>query len=263
MDGEIVLVAPATPDRLIGIRGYLRLRHAALGKYSAISIKRRKIIAAMNGYERLEGPKLLARGKRHRLIKLDRDPRTGRGDRERQCYELRHRFHMAGGKPVIAPPDIDDRGAAAVIGGVHAHEVALNEASMQRLHPIAAVHIGCARKGPVIERAVGCRFKDMRAVHPAIELDRLPAPIAVGHTHDGKTGKAIIKGDADLFFNLPTRSPSQEMKRAFAMDVLHALAARIHERKIIDMLAVHPNRLAGLEIGKRHAPLLHDDATAQ
>ncbi len=103
----------------------------------------------------------------------------------------------------------------------------------------------------------------MRAVHPTLQPDRLPACIAVGHTHDCKTGKAIIKGDADLFLNLLTRASSQQMTRALAMDVLHALAARIHERKIIDMLALHPNRLAGLEIGKRHAPLLRDDATAQ
>ena len=142
--GEITLIAPGTPDRLVGRRGHLRLSHPALGEKFAISVERREIIAAMNGHEGLEGRKALARRQRRRVIAFDRDARTGCRHRERQRKEPRHCFDMADRQSAIAPPDIHHRRAAAIVRCIHAHEVALIEARTQRLHPVPAILMRCA-----------------------------------------------------------------------------------------------------------------------
>ena len=63
-DGEVALIAPAAPDRLVGGGRNFRLRHPALGENLAVGVERREEIAAMNGHEGLERREALARRKR-------------------------------------------------------------------------------------------------------------------------------------------------------------------------------------------------------
>ena len=93
----------------------------------------------MSGYKGLEGGEPLARRNLNCAIAFHREPRTRPRHGEGERKKLRHRLDMPDGKPVIAAPDIHNWGASAVIGGIHAHEIALVESGTRLLHPIAPI----------------------------------------------------------------------------------------------------------------------------
>ena len=73
------------------------------------------------------------------------------GDRKKDV--LRRELEVADREPDVAPPDVDDRRAAAIIGGVHAQVVLLAKAPRNRKHPVRPLLVGAALVGP--ERGLG------------------------------------------------------------------------------------------------------------
>ena len=81
----------------------------------------------MNGHERVGGRETPAGRQGELGIALDREARLGCADAQRQTQEPRLRFDVSDGKPDVATPYVHDRRPASVVGGIHAHEVALLE----------------------------------------------------------------------------------------------------------------------------------------
>src|SRR5262245_59009647 len=101
----------------------------------------------MNGHERLGRRETLAGSQGELGIALDRNTRLGCADAQRQTQEPRLRLDVSDGEPDIATPDVHDRRAAAVVGGIHAHEIPLLESGRCALHPVAPVLVTGAAEG--------------------------------------------------------------------------------------------------------------------
>jgi len=86
------------------------------------------------------------------------------------------------------------------------------------------------------------------AIHPACDADRRWSDVAIGDAYEREAGKALVKDYADLLLDPFICEPAQDMARAPAMPVVHAIAALVAKGKAIDARAVRkPQRLARLE----------------
>jgi hypothetical protein len=101
----------------------------------------------MDGHKRVGGRETLAGSQGELGIALDSDARLGCANAQRQTQEPRLRLDVSDREPDIATPDVHDRRPAPVVGGIHAHEVALLESGRCALHPVAPVLVTGATEG--------------------------------------------------------------------------------------------------------------------
>ena len=259
-DGEVALVAPRAPGGLEGGRRRLR-RGDAFGLHEvAVEGERGEVIAGVRAQERAFGGQRLAGRKRDGLRALHGDARALGGPAHGQVKRARHGFDMADGQADVAPPDIGDRRAAAVVRRVHAQRVALVEVVAERLHPVAAVFVRGAGEAPEAARRIR---QFMRRRPPAGHVDRLRAGVAVAHLHQGQARGLFEEGHRDLFLDALLRHAGEDVAQAGAMArVAHRLALLAIERKGIDGAAVlQQQHFTGLERRQRLA--LVGDTRAQ
>ena len=98
----------------------------------------------MNGQKRLQRLQALSGLERGWFLQLDVQLRAGVRDCDRQRDELRCELYVSDGQPGIAAPDVDHWSAAAIVGSIHSHVVALLEARIERPYPVAPVLEGGA-----------------------------------------------------------------------------------------------------------------------
>ena len=249
VDGELPAIAPGAPDRRIARLGDRRGGDAARRHDPAIGVERAEMIALMRHHEKRRQRQGRAGREERGLVAGDADPRPARLPRDRERDEARDDIDMADREPDVAPPHRGDGGAAAVIRGVHAHEVALAEPRGDRLHPIAAIGIRGAREAP---RAVGMREQIVRCGVPAGDCERRRAGIAIGDVEQGEPGIRIEEGDRDALLDIAPGGAAEMMDLAAAVRAGNRLAALIDQQEAIDdALIIEPDRLARLHRGER------------
>jgi hypothetical protein len=200
-------------------------------------------------------------GLRHVAAQRDIDgiPHRLHGQRD----EPRLKGEVANGDADVAPPHVHDGRAPAVVGGVHAHEVALLETALHGLHPVVPVGMGGAGVSPVPARVAWRGSQTVGGGHPGIDGDGLVARVGVGH---------VQQRDARVFVE---QRDNEALLQAFgrAADEAQALAGAEHgrgparlgllHREARDGAALHDDVLAGVEAGQRKglsAEQAHDTA---
>jgi hypothetical protein len=121
----IPLVAPRTPDGLIRSLGRTRRRQSARTHHAAVEVQHAEVVTAVRRYQRLRCLKGLPRLQRapERRCHGHNDAAVAVLDRQR--HYLWRGFDVSDRKTRFASPDIDDRGSAAIVRGIHAHEIVL------------------------------------------------------------------------------------------------------------------------------------------
>src|SRR6185369_9898888 len=164
---EFALVTPGTPDRRKGRLRRLGRSDTFLREKFPVLGERREMIAGVRDQEGAVGVDGLTRRQRYGLRAFDGNARARRGLAHRQIEQPRQRLQVSHREAYVAAPDVGHWNAAAIVGRGHAESVALVEARLQRLHPVASVFMRGAGKTPEATRCIG---EFMGRIAPACEL---------------------------------------------------------------------------------------------
>ena len=101
------------------------------------------MIAAVHAHESARGVEARTGRQRKGALRAQRQFRVAVAlAAHRQRHQFRRQFHVADREPEVASPDVEDRSAAAVVGIVHAEEVAARVAGFKRQQPVGTAFVG-------------------------------------------------------------------------------------------------------------------------
>src|SRR5471030_2351640 len=173
---------------------------------------------------------------------------------DRQRDFLGHHFQVADGEPAVAPPDIDDGRAAAIIGARHAHEVGLPEAGLHRLDPVAPVRVAAAGIRPEAAVAVVPVLDVEGAVAPALDVACRARAVAIHHLVDRAARVAIEQADAHGLFPAVGAAARHRQAAAGAMHAGDRLHVAAHQRVALDAPAVRRDEEFAAVVAGQAAP---------
>ena len=140
---ELAAIAPRAPDRLERVLRRRRNLQALMLHERGVGAQRGEMIAAVHAHESARGVEARTGRQRKGALRAQRQFRVAAAlAAHRQRHQFRRQFNVADRQADVATPNVDDRRAAAVIGTVHAEEVAARVAGFKRQQPIRAAFVG-------------------------------------------------------------------------------------------------------------------------
>ena len=200
--GEAPLVTPCAPGGLVGFghaHGHL---HAHLVEQAGIVAERAEAVAFVHVDEAGVGVDSGIGGDGYGLVELlhQRDVCVVVAGflHNREADYLGSGLDVAGHHTRIPAPQADCRHTAAVVGVVHAHEVALAEFFAYGLEPVFAVGGGLALERPEVRTCLG-RFHFHGAERPSVGEESLAGGVPEGGLHERGGGEVVV----DAYGQLP------------------------------------------------------------